>query len=77
MKQTIDGQMDIPSPFFPALIFLDSSSATTVYIFAQLSIHPPSVFSSACGSPPFLCSAFLAADVSPGIAVGSKNSKDH
>lgn len=68
--------MDIPSLFYPALIFPDSSSATTFYISAQLSIQPPSVFSSACGSPPFLCSAFLAADVSPGIAVECKKVKD-
>lgn len=65
--------MDIPSLFFPTLIFLDSLSATSFYIFDQLSIQSPSVFSSACGSPPFLWSSFLADDVFPGIAVGSKN----
>lgn len=69
--------MDVPSLFFPAPIFLDSSCATTFYIFVQLSILPPSVFSSPCGSPPGLCSVSLAADVSPGIAIGSKSSKDH
>lgn len=65
--------MDIPSLFFPTLIFLDSLCATTFYNFDQLSIQSPSVFPSACGSPPFLCSFFLAADVFPEIVVGSKN----